>query len=94
MLRQGSGLQQFQAAMSSCSGSSRHAVAVATPVRQRSQQWQQLLEQQPSYQQQQQLYGGASAAELQLQGGGAMLHGEASAAASLGGFSMVSQGNR
>jgi hypothetical protein len=90
----------MQAELSSCSGSSRHALAVATRARQRQQQqqqpqqWQQLLEQHASYQQQQQLYGGTSAAELQLQGAGAMLLGEPSTAASLGGCSMVAQGNR
>jgi hypothetical protein len=80
------------------SSSSRQAAAVATPLRQHQQYQQQLqlLEQQTSYQQQQcqQLYGGSSAAELQLQSGGASLFGEPSAAASLGGCSMISHGNR
>jgi hypothetical protein len=95
MLVQGPATQKVAAEMSSCSVGSRHVLAVATPARQQQQQqqWQQLLEQQGCYQQQQQqLYGGASAAELQ--GGGGMLLGEPSAAASLGGCSMVSQGNR
>jgi hypothetical protein len=94
LLLQRHGSQRLHADLSS----SRQAAAVATPFRQHQQYQQQLqlLEQQPSYQQQQcqQLYGGSSGAELQLQNGGASLYGEPSAAASLGGCSMASHGNR
>jgi hypothetical protein len=94
LLLQRQGSQRVNAELSS--SSSRPAAAVATPMRQHQQYQLQLLEQQTSYQQQQcqQLYGGSSAAELQLQNGGASLFGEPSAAASLGGCSMVSHGNR